>query len=182
MITPTKSIKSHPLFSSLNSTPVSVSCGSLEEDFCPDKNILYKISEFADDDTRRTLKETCKFYRNTLNIEPTFGRKNAEYLLIHIVESAMAKRLGSDALDLETKSDFSNLELYSNDLNKLGFKNTIQLGYGNRAKEISKIINENKIDLLVMGAHGHAGLSDIVFGSTVDSVRHLVKIPVLVVN
>jgi manganese transport protein len=33
-----------------------------------------------------------------------------------------------------------------------------------------------------MGAHGHAGLSDIVFGSTVDSVRHLVKIPVLVVN
>jgi manganese transport protein len=128
---------------------------------------------------------TIDFSKNdesTIQHAFSLGGKNAEYLLIHIVESAMAKRLGSDALDLETKSDFSNLELYSNDLNKLGFKNTIQLGYGNRAKEISKIINENKIDLLVMGAHGHAGLSDIVFGSTVDSVRHLVKIPVLVVN
>ncbi len=128
---------------------------------------------------------TIDFSKNdesTIQHAFSLGGKKAEYLLIHIVESAMAKRLGSDALDLETKSDFSNLESYSNDLNILGFKNTIQLGYGNRAKEISKIVNENKIDLLVMGAHGHAGLSDIVFGSTVDSVRHLVKIPVLVVN
>jgi len=103
-------------------------------------------------------------------------------LLIHIVESAIAKRLGKDALDLETKSDLNNLESYSNDLKKLGFNTKTQLGFGNRAKEIAKIIAENKIDVLVLGAHGHAGISDIIFGSTVDEVRHLVNIPVLVVK
>jgi manganese transport protein len=38
------------------------------------------------------------------------------------------------------------------------------------------------VQLLVMGAHGHAGLKDLVFGSTVDAVRHKVKIPILVVR
>ena len=102
--------------------------------------------------------------------------------MIHIVESAIAKRLGKDALDLETKSDLNNLESYSNDLKNLGFKTKTQLGFGNRAKEIAKIIAENNIDVLVLGAHGHAGISDIIFGSTVDEVRHLVNIPVLVVK
>lgn len=112
----------------------------------------------------------------------TLGGKNIDYLLIHIVESAIAKRLGKDALDLETQSDLDNLESYSNDLNKLGFNTNIQLGFGNRAKEIAKIIHENNIDVLVLGAHGHAGLKDLIFGSTVDEVRHLVNIPVLVVK
>jgi manganese transport protein len=112
----------------------------------------------------------------------TLGGKDIDYLLIHIVESAIAKRLGKDALDLETKSDLNNLESYSNDLKNLGFNTKTQLGFGNRAKEIAKIIAENNIDVLVLGAHGHAGISDIIFGSTVDEVRHLVNIPVLVVK
>lgn len=37
-------------------------------------------------------------------------------------------------------------------------------------------------DLLVMGAHGHKGLKDIVFGATINEVRHRVGIPVLVVR
>jgi len=35
---------------------------------------------------------------------------------------------------------------------------------------------------LVIGAHGHSGIKDVVYGETVNSVRHEVKIPVLVVN
>ena len=37
-------------------------------------------------------------------------------------------------------------------------------------------------DLLVMGAHGHRLLKDILFGTTVDAVRHLLKTPVLIVR
>jgi manganese transport protein len=37
-------------------------------------------------------------------------------------------------------------------------------------------------DVLVMGAHGHKLLKDLVFGATVDAVRHAVEIPVLVVR
>ena len=36
--------------------------------------------------------------------------------------------------------------------------------------------------MLVMGAHRHAGLKDYLFGETIESVRHGVDIPVLIVN
>jgi manganese transport protein len=36
--------------------------------------------------------------------------------------------------------------------------------------------------MLVMGSHGHRGISDVVYGQTVTGVRHGVTIPVLVVR
>ena len=41
---------------------------------------------------------------------------------------------------------------------------------------------ELKPDLVVMGAHGHKGLKDIVFGTTINAVRHKLKVPLLVVR
>jgi manganese transport protein len=58
----------------------------------------------------------------------------------------------------------------------------VKLGFGKSARTISNIINQTDADILVMGAHGHKGLKDIIFGSTVDKVRHQVKIPVLIVK
>src|SRR5260370_25423489 len=37
-------------------------------------------------------------------------------------------------------------------------------------------------DLVVMGAHGHKGLKDIIFGTTINAVRHKLKAPLLVVR
>jgi manganese transport protein len=56
------------------------------------------------------------------------------------------------------------------------------LGFNHRAKEIVRIIKENDVDMLVIGAHGHAGIKDWVYGQTIDSVRHELNIPVLVVH
>jgi manganese transport protein len=36
--------------------------------------------------------------------------------------------------------------------------------------------------MLVIGAHGHSGVKDWVYGETIDKVRHELKIPVLIVN
>ena len=36
-------------------------------------------------------------------------------------------------------------------------------------------------DVVVMGAHGHTGLKDLIFGTTIDGVRHAVSAAVLVV-
>nr|MBC7612896.1 universal stress protein [Pseudopedobacter sp.] len=47
---------------------------------------------------------------------------------------------------------------------------------------ISKIVKEENLDFLVMGAHGHKGFKDLLLGTTVDAVRHKIKIPVLIVN
>jgi manganese transport protein len=56
------------------------------------------------------------------------------------------------------------------------------LGFGKRVEAISKFVKEEEADLLIMGAHGHQTMKDFIFGSTVESVRHKLEIPVLVVK
>jgi len=55
-------------------------------------------------------------------------------------------------------------------------------GYKNRKKEIVRLASESSADMLVMGAHGHKGLHDFIYGQTVNAVRHQLKIPIMVVN
>jgi len=49
-------------------------------------------------------------------------------------------------------------------------------------REIVRYAEELQPDLVVMGAHGHRGLKDIVFGTTINAVRHKLKMPLLVVR
>jgi manganese transport protein len=119
-----------------------------------------------------------KVIQNALMI----GGKEATYTFIHIVESAAARYFGKNASDYETHLDKSNLEAYQERLKQLDYKADIQVGFGNPAKEIANIISGQNIDLLIMGAHGHKGLKDIIFGSTVDALRHKIHVPVFVIN
>jgi manganese transport protein len=128
---------------------------------------------------------TVDFSKNdqlTIQHALNIGGKEATYLLIHIVESAGAIRLKEQVLDKETIYDTEYLQKYQNDLQQLGYIVTIQLGFGKSANTIADLVNKTDSDLLVMGAHGHKAIQDFIFGSTVDAVRHNVKIPVLVVK
>ena len=110
------------------------------------------------------------------------GGKTAEYILIHIVETAGARVMDNEIDDLETVSDKHNLEKYKKELTEKGFIIQTKLGFGNPKKSISEIVNNFDCDLLVMGAHGHRAFKDIIFGTTLDVVRHNVKVPVLIVK
>jgi manganese transport protein len=135
--------------------------------------------------TYKQIAITVDFSKNdkaTIQHALSLGGQSASYLLIHIVESAGAIRLGDKIMDNETLHDTENLKKYQLDLVRMGYSATTELGYGKSAQAISRIINNSSADLLVMGAHGHRGLKDIIWGSTVDSVRHSVKIPVLIVK
>jgi manganese transport protein len=110
------------------------------------------------------------------------GKLDANYLLIHIVESASAKLHGEESDDFETKKDKAQLESYASQLVEKGFKASAELGFKDRVKEIVRIVHEKNADLLVIGAHGHRGVKDILYGQTINAVRHELKIPVLVVN
>ncbi|EHQ29173.1 Nramp family divalent metal transporter [Mucilaginibacter paludis] len=110
------------------------------------------------------------------------GGKNAEYTLIHIVETAAANYHGTEVLDHETLSDKENLDKYVSTLNTLGYHAHAQIGYGPAATAITQIVKNDQIDFLVMGAHGHKALKDLIFGTTVDKVRHRVNIPILIVK
>ncbi len=110
------------------------------------------------------------------------GGINAEYILIHIVETAGARLMNNEIDDLETISDKNNMEKYKADLTSKGLKVETCLGFGNPKRSIPEIVNNKQCDLLVMGAHGHRGFKDIIFGTTLDAVRHGVKVPVLIVK
>lgn len=110
------------------------------------------------------------------------GQPGTTYLLIHVVESASARMLGQETADLETKNDQEQLEFYINQLKNNGLNAIGRLGFKYRAKEIARLVKDENADLLVIGAHGHSGLKDWIYGETINSVRHELKVPVLVVS
>ncbi len=110
------------------------------------------------------------------------GGKEAEYVLIHITESAAARYAGELSEDHETQRDAENLKHYVERLKELGYRAWSRTGHGHPVRAIAAIVNTSQCDLLVMGGHGHRGIKDLVFGATVDAVRHRVKVPVLIVR
>ena len=110
------------------------------------------------------------------------ARPTTHYVVVHIVESASAKLHGQQSDDYETRKDKERMQLYVTYLQNRGYTAEGYLGFRNRAKEIVRIVKEMEADMLIVGAHGHTGLKDIIYGQTVNSVRHELKIPVLIVN
>lgn len=110
------------------------------------------------------------------------GGTEATYLLVHIVETAGARWLGNEIKDYETYMDKKYLREYAAELEKNGYKCEIEVGFGNRNKEIPRLVGNFKADFMVMGGHGHQTLMDWILGTTISAVRHQVKIPVLVVR
>jgi manganese transport protein len=110
------------------------------------------------------------------------AKEETRFIFIHIVESASAILLGDLTADYETQKDKERLDLYVLQFREKGFKAEGILGFRNRAKEIVQIVKKENADMLVVGAHGHTGLKDFIYGETVNVVRHELKIPVLVVN
>jgi manganese transport protein len=53
---------------------------------------------------------------------------------------------------------------------------------GDPSDEIIRVAQEQHVDLIAMSTHGHRFLSDIIHGTTADRVRHLVKVPVLLLR
>ncbi len=110
------------------------------------------------------------------------GKEKTSYLFIHIVESASAKLLGKESDDFETRKDNEQMQFYIQSLKEKGLQAEGIIGFKNRAKEIIKNVKEQNADMLVMGAHRHTGLKDFIYGETINTVRHELQIPVLVVN
>lgn len=110
------------------------------------------------------------------------ANKESEFVLIHIVETATSVMLGTETADHETQEDKERLERYAEELKQKGFESTAVLGYRHRAREIVRIVREQKADMLVLGAHGHGQLKDFIYGETINAVRHDLKIAILVIN
>jgi manganese transport protein len=110
------------------------------------------------------------------------GGKGAHYCLIHVVESAGAMMYEHEIADMESSEDAAALNDYKLQMIEKGFNVDARVGYGNPKNRIPEMVKGFNADLLVMGAHGHQFWKDLIFGTTLDSVRHRVDIPLLIVR
>jgi len=110
------------------------------------------------------------------------GGESARYILLHVTETAGAMVYGSKIDDRESTEDFAALENYKRQIEEKGYSVAIKIDFGNPQNRIPVMVKEFDADLLVMGAHGHKLLKDLIFGTTLDTVRHRVDIPVLIVR
>jgi manganese transport protein len=109
-------------------------------------------------------------------------QQGARLVLMHVVEGVGGQLFGKQAYDDEARDDQEHLEKHVEQLKNTGLEVEAVLGFGRVPKEIIRISKEYKIDLLVMGGHGHRGIKDIIFGTSISKVRHGLKIPVLVIQ
>jgi len=117
-----------------------------------------------------------------LNNAFELGGIDAKYTLIHVVETVGAMIYGKNIEDHETLIDEKLLAEYKDILSEKGFKVKTKLGFGKPNKVIPEIINKGNFDVLVMGTHGHTGFNDLIFGTTVDKLRHKISIPLFIVK
>lgn len=108
----------------------------------------------------------------------------AELLLLHVADGWVARNY--DQLKLreseEMKIDRTYLELLKKELTEQGFTVQTKLAMGDPATEIIRTAETQGVDLIAMSTHGHRFLSDLLHGTTADKVRHLVKVPVLLLR
>jgi nucleotide-binding universal stress UspA family protein len=80
------------------------------------------------------------------------------------------------------KADRAYLEQLRNELISRGLNVDAQLAMGDPSTELIRAANELHVDLIAMSTHGHRFLNDLIRGTTADRVRHLVKVPVLLLR
>ena len=117
-----------------------------------------------------------------LNNAFELGGIGAKYTLIHVVETVGAMIYGNNIEDHETLIDEKLLAEYKDILTEKGFEVKTKLGFGKPDNVIPEIINKGNFDVLVMGTHGHTGFKDLIFGTTVDKLRHKISIPLFIVK
>jgi nucleotide-binding universal stress UspA family protein len=108
----------------------------------------------------------------------------AELLLVHVADGWAARNF--DQLKLreseEMKNDRAYLDRLRDRLTREGFTVHTELAMGDPATELIRVAENQRVDLIAMSTHGHRFLQDVLRGTTADRVRHLVKVPVLLLR
>jgi universal stress protein A len=111
-------------------------------------------------------------------------RLGSSLVFIHVADGWVARNIKE--LDLreseEMREDLAYLEQVCARLQAEGFDADAVLAAGDPAKEIAEAAAREGCDLIAMATHGHRLLDDVVRGSTATALRHITKIPILMVR
>jgi nucleotide-binding universal stress UspA family protein len=103
-------------------------------------------------------------------------------VLLHVADGWAARLFGPDAVSIEIQEDKAYLESIRSRLEAKGIPVEAELAYGEPADQIIRWVGSRGCDLVAMSTHGHRFISDLLYGSTADNVRHRVNIPVLMLK
>lgn len=108
----------------------------------------------------------------------------ASVVLIHVADGFAARNVKQLNLreSEEMRADRQYLESTCASLVAGGLKAESLLAGGDPAKEISDAAAREGCDLIAMSTHGHRFIKDVIYGSVANEVRHLSRVPVLLVR
>ena len=107
----------------------------------------------------------------------------AKVYLLHVEEGVTSQIYGPASSTAEVEAGEQYLERIAQSLRDQGI--TVETSISHSAsprKEIVRYAREVHPDLVIMGAHGHGGLKDLIFGNTINPVRHNLPVPMLIVR
>lgn len=108
----------------------------------------------------------------------------ASVVLIHVADGFAARN--AKQLDLreseEMRLDIDYLERMTADLERDGIDADSVLAGGDPSTEIAEAAGREHCDLIAMSTHGHRFVKDVLYGSVANEVRHITRIPVLLVR
>jgi nucleotide-binding universal stress UspA family protein len=108
----------------------------------------------------------------------------ASVVLIHVADGFAARN--AKQLNLreseEMRLDLEYLEKQTELLKLDGIDADSILAGGEPSKEIAEAADREKCDLIAMSTHGHKFVKDLLYGSVANEVRHITRIPVLLVR
>lgn len=107
----------------------------------------------------------------------------AKLYLVHVEEGVTSQVFGAEASTAEVQSGERYFEDIAAGLRRAGFDVELVVRHApNPSVAIIQVARDIDPDLVVMAAHGHKWYKDIVFGTTINAVRHEVAAPVLIVR
>jgi manganese transport protein len=109
--------------------------------------------------------------------------QHSKLYLLHIEEGVTSQIYGPLSSTVEVEAGLQYFHEIESSLQSQGVDVELVVRHSrNPKREIVAYARELAPDLIVMGAHGHKGLKDLIFGTTISAVRHNLKIPLLVVR
>ena len=108
----------------------------------------------------------------------------AELLLVHVADGFAARHFEDLQLreSEEMQKDRAYLDRLCGELTAHNLRVSTELAMGDPATELIRVAQVRRADLIAMSTHGHRFVKDILLGATADRVRHLVKVPVLLLR
>ncbi|HYP07643.1 MAG TPA: Nramp family divalent metal transporter [Bryobacteraceae bacterium] len=107
----------------------------------------------------------------------------AKLFLLHVEEGVTSQVYGHAASTAEVEAGLQYLNGIVEALRTQGVEAEAVIRHSDTPRdEIVGLAKAIRPDLLVMGAHGHSGIKDLIFGATINAVRHEVEAPILVVR